>query len=230
MKPVKLFILFAFTLSLSACAVPKHNYQPQRTEISEPPIGISTTAYIGDNMLRQGHYIEHDAILVKEKTTTGLFGYDITPGFFLKQGEDEKTEFYYPCNGAGCGQIIRPALADPWQSMQVYKNQNKLCVVTVFNVAVCTSSALFKRQKRPSLQSDSFQQTLIYSGKIGNKVNIGYREFSNSLARPSFNNDVEYDLSQSNVIGYKGARLEIIEATNELVKYKVLKNFNQASF
>jgi len=44
----------------------------------------------------------------------------------------------------------------------------------------------------------------------------------------AFNNDVDYDLNESKVIGYKGARIEIIEATNELIKYRVLKNFNQA--
>ena len=74
---------------------------------------------------------------------------------------------------------------------------------------------------------DSFQQTLIYSGRVGDKINVGYREFSNSMARPAFNNDVEYDLSESRIIGYKGARLEIIKATNESIKYRVLNNFNK---
>ncbi|MCD0195610.1 hypothetical protein K1T77_12420 [Acinetobacter baumannii] len=45
--------------------------------------------------------------------------------------------------------------------------------------------------------------------------------------RPAFNNDVEYDLSQSKEIGYKGALLEIIEATNQDIKYKVIRNFNK---
>ena len=31
---------------------------------------------------------------------------------------------------------------------------------------------------------------------IGDKINVGYREFSNNTARPAFNNDVEY--SQTN--------------------------------
>jgi hypothetical protein len=87
----------------------------------------------------------------------------------------------------------------------------------------------FERVKKPILTHDSFQQTLIYSGKVGNKINIGYREFSNNLARPAFNNNVEYDLSDSAVIGYKGAQLEIIEATNQYIKYRVFRNFNSAS-
>lgn len=80
----------------------------------------------------------------------------------------------------------------------------------------------------PSLHRDSFQQTLLYSGKVGNKINIGYREFSNSLARPAFNNNVEYDLSESKTIAYKGAQLEILEATNQHIKFRLIKNFNSA--
>lgn len=77
--------------------------------------------------------------------------------------------------------------------------------------------AAFNRVTKAIATDESFQQTLIYSGKIGQKINVGYREFSGSVARPAFCNDVEYDLSESTTIGYKGARLEIIEATNDHV-------------
>ena len=78
----------------------------------------------------------------------------------------------------------------------------------------------YEKKKYPVTNSDSFQQTLIYSGKVGDKINVGYREFSSNVARPAFNNEVEYDLSESKIIGYKGARIEVIEATNEYIKYK----------
>ena len=45
----------------------------------------------------------------------------------------------------------------------------------------------FEVKKVSSINSASFQQTLIYSGKVGNKINIGYRETSNDIARPAFN-------------------------------------------
>jgi len=98
---------------------------------------------------------------------------------------------------------------------------------------VCPHSidkADYEKKKYPVASPDSFQQTLIYSGKVGNKINIGYREFSGSLARPAFNNEVEYDLSESKVIGYKAARIEVIEATNQSIKYKVIQNFNRARY
>lgn len=86
----------------------------------------------------------------------------------------------------------------------------------------------FEKRKRPLASNDSFQQTLIYSGKVGDKINIGYREFSGNLARPAFNNNVEYDLSDSMLIAYKGARIEVLEANNQFIKYRVIENFNKA--
>ena len=50
------------------------------------------------------------------------------------------------------------------------------------------------------------------------------------MARPAFNNNVEYDLSESPIIGYKGAKLEIIEANNQFVRYRVIENFNKATY
>jgi len=61
---------------------------------------------------------------------------------------------------------------------------------------------------------------------VGNKLKISYREFNNNMARAAFNTDVEYDLSESAIIGYAGARIEVIDATNTDIKYKIIKNFN----
>jgi hypothetical protein len=94
----------------------------------------------------------------------------------------------------------------------------------VFNALYCYKGD-YEVKTKISERGTSFQQTLIYSGRVGDKIKFGYREFSNNLARPAFNNDVEYDLSTSNIIGYKGAQIEVISSDNSGIKYKVLKNF-----
>ncbi len=76
-----------------------------------------------------------------------------------------------------------------------------------------------------SVDENEFQQTLIYNGMVGKKINVAYREFSNKMARAAFSNDVEYDLSQSKIIGYKGAKIEVLNATNENITYRVISNF-----
>lgn len=223
-------LLIALLLS-TGCASPKYNYFPKTTEISEPSLNTTVTVYIGDSMLRQGKYSEHDAIYLHQDTKVGVLGtYTFTQGYYIKKGEDNKSEFYLPAGGANSGQVITGALNDPFQVIRLSKKNGKLCGVSIYNGEACTSDANYTREKLPVASSDSFQQTLIYSGKVGNKINIGYREFSDNMARPAFNNNVEYDLSESNIVGYKGARIEVIEATNESITYKLLRNFNQAEY
>jgi hypothetical protein len=226
MKTICIFLLIGM---LTGCAAPRANYAPTSQEISEPPLNSINTISVGDIMLRQGEYTEHEAIVVSQKISAG--GYTIQPGYYLKTGEDGSTEFFYP-GGTEPGKVDKMLLADNWSNVIVRNTSPpQICVLTVYNTAITTCNSgdnLFQRRKVTSLSRDSFQQALIYSGKIGDKINIAYREFSNNTARPAFNNDVEYDLSESKVIGYKGAQIEVLEANNQYIKFRVMRNFNEA--
>tara|TARA_B110000438_G_C15813056_1_gene650622 strand:- start:406 stop:1182 length:777 start_codon:yes stop_codon:yes gene_type:complete len=71
----------------------------------------------------------------------------------------------------------------------------------------------------------SFKQELIYNGRLGDGLKFIYREFSGDMARPAFTQDIQYDLKTSNIIGFKNVKLEVISATNTVIKYKVISNF-----
>lgn len=82
------------------------------------------------------------------------------------------------------------------------------------------------RTKEVIVESDAnFLSEFIYGGRYEEKVKFVYREFSNSNNRPDFTQEVEYDLSESPEIRYRDLRIEIIEATNLEIKYKLLRNF-----
>lgn len=226
---MKLFLSLLFFIILGGCAAPRANYAPTSQAISEPPLNSINTIAIGDIMVRQGEFTEHEAIFVSQPISAGA--YTIQPGNYLKTGQEVGVEFYYP-GGSEPGRVDKSMFADNWSSV-IIKNSGvlEICVLTVYGTSIttCNNGSNFQRRKVSSLQRDSFQQTLIYNGKIGNKVNIAYREFSNSLARPAFNNNVEYDLSESKIVSYKGAQFEIIEATNQHIKFRLIKNFNSAT-
>lgn len=231
MKLKSFIFVLALSSLLAACATPKNNYQAITLSISEPPLNSVNTKEVGDEMLKQGKYREHDAIYVTTEIKPH-WAYTVYPGYFLKSGEDGSNE-YYRIGGAGeeSGYVEKAAVADNFKSLLVTKDSGTLCVVTIINAMACFNSVTqgFDKVKKPIITQDAVQRTLIYSGKSGNKINVGYREFSGNIARPAFSNNVEYDLSESNQIGYKGALLEIIEATNRFIKYKVLSNFNNAA-
>lgn len=202
---------------LAGCAV-KYTPAAKRTQLfDEPAVGDVTTAQVGDHLIRKGVIVEEEVVALKSMVD-GVF-YDIMSGVYPQLGYVEGERFYSPAG------IIKSALADPFQLLSVRAKQpEQLCVVTVFSARACYD-ADFEITTRVASMDASFQQTLIYSGRIGDKINIAYREFSHSSARPAFSNDVEYDLSVSNQIGYKGALIEVIEADNSAITYRVIQTF-----
>ncbi len=222
-----ILLLFCFI----GCATPKYNYTPLITKISKPTLKSTVKTYIGKSMLQQVKCSLSDAIFLSEDMQMGVpKTYILKKGYYLKKGEDELSEYYLPSPDADGGKIIESRFAYSPEAIQVIKENNKLCVITVFHGRVCVNNSNFEKKKKSIIDGDSFQQTLIYNGKVGNKINIGYREYFEDFAQPAFSNNVEYDLSESNIIGYKEAKIEIIKATNEYIEYKVLKNFNDTNF
>ena len=73
----------------------------------------------------------------------------------------------------------------------------------------------------------NFQQQLIYEGKAGKEIKISYREFHGDFARPGFTQELSFDLSEGDTIGAKGARIQIIKATNTEIQYKIIKTFSK---
>jgi len=222
----KIALIGLVGIGLVGCATPAYNYQATPKNLSKPPIGSVNKAFVGDKMLEQGTFVDREALNIAE-TTRISFAYTLTPGVYLKTGQNDKGQYFQTVNNIpGGGTVQKNPIADPYKVVMLGTDK-KLCVVTVFNAKSCTDNHQAMLKTVGIASDNSFQQTLIYSGKVGNKINVGYREFSSDLARPAFNNDVEYDLSQSKQIGYKGALLEVVDATNQDITYRVLKNFNK---
>lgn len=211
-------------LLLTGCTSPKYNYMPQTENYSEPNVGSVNTAYVGDSMIKQGTTQTYEGLKVTAPEKVS-WAYTITPGYLKKVGEDSAAEFYLPTGAVDSANVSKVALADMWQAIMVKKENKELCVITVVGNSVCESSMPFEKTTLSVNSDSSFQQTLLYNGRVGNKINIGYREFSASTARPAFNNDVEYDLNESKMIGYKGAKFEVLDASNQSIKYRVISNF-----
>jgi len=215
---MKTSFLLLILLSLSSCVAVKYNGSDTNvTPIDRPEVGIVVVASIGDPLLEKGMIVE-DKVLEVYKTMGGAL-YTIPALKYPQVGYDEKHDFY---SAQG---VIKSGISDPISALSLEKASDKeLCVVTTFGGTACYQGD-YKRATRISERGTSFQQTLLYSGRVGDKLKISYREFSNNLARPAFNNEVEYDFSTSKTIAYKGASLEVISADNNSITYKVIRNF-----
>jgi hypothetical protein len=224
MRIASLMVSVAVALSASGCvSVPYNGAETQAQLINHPAVGEVVTAQVGDNLLRKGLMVEEQALVVLQPVDQAM--YKIPAGIYKQVGADDKR-WYYAIAGSGGAVTWNAFLGDVPRALALNKGESRgeLCVVAGLGSSPCYRTS-WEQRKVLSAQSQSFQQTLIYSGRVGNKINIGYREFSNDMARPAFNNDVEYDLGQSRTIGYKGAEIEVIEATNSSITYKVIKPF-----
>lgn len=212
-----ILIVMALIL-MTGCTTVRYNGNDSFVqEVDYPETGKVITVYVGDHMVRKGTITEESVLLVHKAINGAL--YDIPAKKYAQVGYDQKQDFY---SAAG---VVKAGLADPIQALALKKEEGaKLCVITVFGGNACYKGE-YERKKQLSEKGNSFQQTLIYNGRVGDKINIGYREFSNNTARPAFNNDVEYDLSSSSTIGYKGAFIEVIKADNSSITYKLIRNF-----
>ena len=70
-----------------------------------------------------------------------------------------------------------------------------------------------------------------YIGKSKNTIKLLYREFyssdtssDNLSIRPPFTHEITYDLDESNLINLRNIKIQIIEATNQKIKYKVISD------
>lgn len=225
MKKIIFLSLLGFVLT--ACSTVKYNYVVETKQISYPDLNFVTKTFIGDDMVRQGTVASRDVIYFPQTTVVSRgVDYTIHAGEYPKVGEDQKYLFF-GLNELNSGVTVgKSTFADIPVGIRTSKKDNDLCIVTVSGGSICKSDASFSYQKKNVTYQNAFQQILIYNGKVGNKINIGYKEFNNDFARPAFSNNVEYDLSESKVIRYKGAKLEIIKATNQFIEYKVYSNFN----
>ncbi len=75
-------------------------------------------------------------------------------------------------------------------------------------------------------KKDSFKKELVFTGVSQKTITFLYKEFVDNLARPAFTTELKYDISEDGMIGYKGARFQVIRANNTGIRFKVLKYLN----
>jgi len=171
-----------------------------------------------------------DVLNVQSPVKVGLGHYTIEQGLYALMGSDESAN-YYKVGGMGSESgSITMGIGQQYVSVMLKRKEGELCVTTIHSTTACgpSSDSRYALIKKPVIFEDSVQQTLIYNGKIGNKITLGYRTTVGKSQNQAYSNNVEYDLGESNLVGYKGAEIEILEATNRSIRYKVIRNFNDA--
>jgi len=220
---------FFLVLLLTACSSVKYNYIPESTIFSIPDIGATVSSGLGEPLLDQGKMTKRDILYILEEKN--LAAYKITPGKLIKVGTDLNYDYFIQDTLSNYSIYEGLLVSSPSlkASLRFDKKNNEYCILRPGDINICGDIKTIT-DSESVITNTSFRRTLIYSGRVGNKLKISYREFNNNMVRSAFNSEVEYDLNESNVIGYAGARIEIITATNTEITYKVISDFKELQY
>lgn len=230
--PMPAVFLVAITL-LSGCANPLTYPKTSATDFITPELNKTTTVYIGEKMINEGVTETYPAINLLNKLTISN-QIELTTGLYKVIAESRTAIYAEPSRDGTSyqptGEIkpLKPG-TERMKIIRITKETGEFCLVSApgtIRANWCSKTTpVFEKVQATAISERGFQQTLIYTGRTGDYISVTYREFSNGFARPAFDNKASYDLRSSSLISYKGATLEILEATNQHITFKMSQGF-----
>jgi hypothetical protein len=217
------FIILAVVSVLTGCVASHQAIAPNVKRVKLPEINVISTSSLGERMLESGKVTTIDGF--KLRSDVAIFDAIVKAGEFHQIGVKENHKVFAPKSGYGTGVVDVFGVRSPAKPY-IDEQTGSLCFLGGFGTRFCSDDVKPNVVKMNIYTEDNFMQELIYTGKVGDKIRFTFREFQNGMARQAFNVNVEYDLSESNLISYKGATVEILSATNQKIEYKVIKHFN----
>lgn len=195
----------------------------------EPKIGTKATTPVGGIVFSQYRFVGKTAYRVFDPISLGFM-----LGRVSVNAGDPLLKASFDGRSGYCTErltYIDPLVGPLKPSCYVEGADGKLTAVHVAPGAVWFEKALpfpvrFEKAEIPLPGSNSFKNELLYQGISNKTLRLSYREYSNDMARPAYFQDVSYEIpSLPTTISFKNVRLEVLEAGNAGLTYRVLSSF-----
>lgn len=207
------------SLLLAACS----STAPQvKTEnVSLPKLNYETSVFLGDRLLMQATGFHADSLVLGNADGVQT---RISSGKYCQRQINSDT--FYSTNNKAVGLKNGYGVVLSHQNYITYKeSKNEVCA-SPFSCYDQDEISITYKKNDLCIAENTSQQLIEYNGKSGNILNFTYREFSEGYARSPFTTNFTMDLSEGDIIGYKGARIKVKKATNNKITYSVIQNFN----
>lgn len=229
---MKLFVLFILAgCVFCGCSVKYSNVPTKLEHKNNFMVGESQSKSVGEPMITQDDVILYPAFTTeKELTFPDAAHWSITsvPAGAILRAKYQYEDGKLFCMPASDFVILLKGAIMP---------NVPICLVIeplggVTGLATCRSPQgpvdvdEFKGlnfQKTTIYGPGSMRKEIVYNGKSKDTIKMLYREYKDDMARPAFFQDLSYDLLESKIIGFRGTLIEILEATNSSITYKVIK-------
>ncbi len=228
---MRIFIAIA-VLTLSACAglPPTRPVPPKIQAYTIPELGQEVTVAAGTPLLRIGQRVTMNAIVVTHPVQIGLWKI-MSGDYLVTEASSEgarfaplaKADSRWSPESSGIGNSDYPPHTLEWNSVG-------LCIFFSeshgYKMRRCTDRRLGQIETVDVPDRRVWERRLIWNGRAGTEMRVGYREFQNDLARAAYSNEALFDLKASRKVTYAGAVIEILAVSNRGVRYRVLSPFD----
>lgn len=225
---MKKLLLLITVITLTSCASTNQGVAYTREKVSIPEVNTIQKKQIGETLTKYEILSSKPAILIDNVPDVKFFGTkipyqkgDIIPLQIIKKG----SKIYYNEN-------YRYGSFNNYYGVEVYNDEKETKYVVMTDVKGYTSNTkstpelLISEATYTKVGEGYYKQEFIYNGNVSNNIKFIYREYIDDTARPAFTQELQYDLNESNIVGFKEMRIEIIKATNTGIEYKVLNHLN----
>ena len=219
-KAVNACVVFMIIISFVGCTSVSYIPHDGRVvdRINYPEIGVEAAANLGSRLAAKGYIVEEAGIefLSNHKQD---FRSEITAGKIARLSHMKVNSY----SGALCYTLDEPRY---WY-LYICESKGRWYILGQDGTLLGEIDGnAIRKTTLISKHEPSFVQELIYNGRAGNVVKFIYREFSDNMIRPAFTQEAQYDLASSSIVGFKDLRLEILDASNTEIRYRLLNNFH----
>lgn len=224
------YITLLLILALTAgCATQKQSIPPSLRIVDIPPLNEERTSELGDTLVEKGKIYTYDAIKLENRVSAG-------DGFLLKKltlepctltaSLTDGKRIYYSTNKLSVFDAVIGTQMQNGGLAISKKNENDIKFHLNGNAVMTPKpQPVITKTQVTDVERPSFMQELIYNGRSGDVLKFLYREYYSDHLRAPFTQEIQYDLNDGNLIGFKGVRIDVVEASNTRIRYRVLSSF-----
>jgi len=193
----------------------------------EPDLGIVSQVKVGDTIYTDFDYTQSEGVRLINgfKYTYGRYDrikINVEPGEFLFG--------YQYSNGTKEYCTSNPEINVCFLSSGDDVNFNKFRVMQDFfknkqNWMYSAHDIPFEKSEIGYIKGRTYE--FLYDGIANGVLRVTYREYVDSTAQPAFFQQVNYELNPNGntTINFKGVEIEVLDASNNKITYKVIKGF-----
>lgn len=218
-----------FLITLSGCATRLPLVEPQIRFETFPPLSELREVEVGEVVLSRVQLAKLPAMNLKERIEVGdvlIRGkWRIDPGTLVANTEDNKYLYYGSDRFTSSAMLSMQQAYGGLRISKTNPDDVDIFFSLFYKIRKLKTMPDFELHEIALGTDSDLMQEIIYSGRTGDAARFLYRESSGKDLAEISNHYFDFELSGDRRVAYRGARFEIIEATNSKLKYTAIANF-----